>query len=60
MGFQHVGQSFEKLPCGGIQISNPKKIKNLLTDNEMINCSTKSTPSVAIADLSAQIPEEDK
>lgn len=37
MIFQHVGQKIERLPCGGIQISNLKIIQNFLAENKMMN-----------------------
>lgn len=56
--FQHVGQIIGILACGGIQIINPEVIKTLLSENEMLDCNTKSKPYVANADIPARRQDE--
>lgn len=48
LSFKHVGQKVERLPCEGDSDYNPKRIQNLLPENYMKGCSTKSTPYVAL------------
>lgn len=60
MSFQHVRQKVERLPGGGIQIINPNFIQNLLIENELTNCNTKSTPYVTNDDLLERRPDEEK
>lgn len=58
MHFQHVGQKITKLPCGGIQLSNPKIIQKLQTDQGLENCNPVQVPYVTNADITTRRSDE--
>jgi hypothetical protein len=41
---QHVGLKIERLPCGGLKISNPKGITNLLNTHGLALCKPTAMP----------------